>query len=51
MNRVWRKGTYKRTYLARCAVDGVVMAPPAKVEAMYDPENFSLSSSQKFTTK
>ena len=51
MNRVWRKGTYKLTYLARCTIDGVVMAPPAKVESMYDPENFALSSSLKFTTK
>lgn len=51
MDHVWRKGTYNITYLARCTVDGDVMAPPAKVESMYDPENFALSASQKFTTK
>jgi uncharacterized protein YfaS (alpha-2-macroglobulin family) len=51
MDRVWRKGTYKLTYLARCTVDGDVMAPQTKVESMYDPENFALSASQRFSTK
>lgn len=48
MDHVWRKGTYEITYLARCTVAGEVTAPPAKVESMYDPENFALSASQKF---
>jgi uncharacterized protein YfaS (alpha-2-macroglobulin family) len=51
MDHVWRKGTYNITYLARCTVGGDVNTPPAKVESMYDPENFALSASQKFTTK
>lgn len=51
MDHVRRKGTYNITYLARCTVDGDVMAPPSKVESMYDPENFALSASQKFSTK
>jgi alpha-2-macroglobulin len=51
MDHVWRKGTYNITYLARCTMDGDVMVPPAKVESMYDPENFALSASVKFATK
>lgn len=51
MDRVWKSGTYEITYLARCTVAGEVTAPPAKVESMYDPENYALSSSQKFETK
>ncbi|QTN33485.1 hypothetical protein HZ994_14550 [Akkermansiaceae bacterium] len=51
MDHVWRKGTYNITYLARCTVDGGVMAPPAKVESMYEPENFALSASQEFSTE
>ena len=51
MDHVWRRGAYNITYLARCTADGDVMAPPAKVESMYDPENFALSASQKFTTR
>ena len=49
MDYVWKRGTYKITYLARCTLSGDVMAPPAKVESMYDPENFALSASQKLT--
>jgi len=50
-DRVWRKGTYDVTYLARCTIAGEVTAPPAKVESMYDPENFALSASRKFTSE
>jgi uncharacterized protein YfaS (alpha-2-macroglobulin family) len=50
-NQVWRKGTYTITYLARCTVPGKVTAPPAKVESMYDPEQFALSASREFTTR
>ncbi len=49
MDHISRKGTYKITYLARCTVSGEVSVPPAKVESMYDPENFALSASQKFS--
>jgi uncharacterized protein YfaS (alpha-2-macroglobulin family) len=51
LDQVWRKGTYTVTYLARCTVPGSATAPPAKVESMYDPENFALSASRTFTTK
>lgn len=51
LDEVWRKGTYTLTYLARCTVAGQATAPPAKVESMYDPENFALSASRVFTTK
>ena len=50
MDRVWRKGTYELTYLARCTIPGEVNVPPAKVESMYDPENYALSASSKFTS-
>jgi len=51
LDQVWRKGTYTVTYLARCTVAGKATAPPAKVEAMYDPENFALSASRVFMTR
>ncbi len=51
LDHVWHKGTYTLTYLARCTVAGQATAPPAKVESMYDPENFALSASRIFTTK
>ncbi|MGJ8643269.1 MAG: alpha-2-macroglobulin family protein [Luteolibacter sp.] len=50
MDRVWRKGTYELTYLARCTIPGEVSVPPAKVESMYDPENYALSASAKFSS-
>ena len=51
LDEVWRKGTYTVTYLARCTLAGQATAPPAKVESMYDPENFALSASRVFTAK
>ncbi len=51
LDQVWRKGTYTVSYLARCTVAGQATAPPAKVESMYDPENFALSASRLFSTK
>jgi uncharacterized protein YfaS (alpha-2-macroglobulin family) len=51
LDRVWRKGTYTLTYLARCTVPGVAMAPPAKAEGMYDPQFHALSASRVFTAK
>jgi uncharacterized protein YfaS (alpha-2-macroglobulin family) len=51
LDHIWRKGTYTVTYLARCTLAGTATAPPAKVESMYDPENFALSASRVFSTK
>lgn len=51
LDQIWRKGTYTLTYLARCTVPGEAMAPPAKVEGMYDPEFYALSASRLFSTK
>jgi uncharacterized protein YfaS (alpha-2-macroglobulin family) len=51
LDEVWRKGTYTLTYLARCTVAGQATAPPAKVESMYDPENFALSASRNFISR
>jgi len=51
LDQIWRRGTYTLTYLARCTVAGEVMAPPAKVEGMYDPEFYALSASRVFSTK
>ncbi len=51
LDHVWRKGTYTVSYLARCTLAGQATAPPAKVESMYDPENFALSASRIFTAK
>jgi uncharacterized protein YfaS (alpha-2-macroglobulin family) len=51
LDEVGHKGTYTLTYLARCTLAGQATAPPAKVESMYDPENFALSASRVFTTK
>ncbi|MBC8128177.1 MAG: hypothetical protein H8M99_13635, partial [Gloeobacteraceae cyanobacterium ES-bin-144] len=51
IDQVWRKGTYTVTYLARCTLGGQATAPPAKVESMYDPENFALSASRVFIAK
>ena len=51
LDEVWHKGTYTLTYLARCTLAGQATAAPAKVESMYDPENFALSASRVFTTK
>jgi uncharacterized protein YfaS (alpha-2-macroglobulin family) len=43
-----QSGTYTVTYLARCTLPGAAVAPPAKVEAMYDPRKFALSASRNF---
>ena len=51
LDEVSHKGTYTLTYLARCTLAGQATAPPAKVESMYDPENFALSASRMFSTK
>ena len=40
-----RGGSHSLSYLARVTSAGEAIAPPAKVEAMYDPQSFALSSS------
>ena len=51
LDHISRKGTYTVTYLARCTLAGQATAPPAKVESMYNPENFALSASRVFTSR
>ena len=51
LDHIRRKGTYTVTYLARCTLAGQAIAPPAKVESMYDPENFALSASRVFNAQ
>jgi len=48
LDEVWQKGTYSLSYLARCTLAGQAIAPQAKVESMYDPENVALSASRVF---
>jgi uncharacterized protein YfaS (alpha-2-macroglobulin family) len=43
-----QSGSYTLTYLARCTLPGTAVAPPAKVEAMYDPRKVALSASRNF---
>jgi alpha-2-macroglobulin len=45
---VWGGTRKKITYLARCTMEGKAVAPPAKVESMYDPNNTALSASREF---
>src|SRR5690606_33243463 len=51
LDHIARRGTYTLTYLARCTLAGETTAPPAKVEAMYNPEQFALTASQIFTAR
>lgn len=51
LDHIGRKGTYTVTYLARCTLAGQAVAPPAKVESMYNPENFALSASRVFISR
>ncbi|MGB6220424.1 alpha-2-macroglobulin family protein [Haloferula sp.] len=48
LDRAWRNDTKTLTYLARVTLSGQALAPPAKVESMYDPENLALSASREF---
>ena len=45
------KGKFQVQYLARVVAAGDVMAPPARIEMMYDPARFGLSPSQRVITK
>ncbi|MEM9280849.1 MAG: alpha-2-macroglobulin family protein [Verrucomicrobiota bacterium] len=46
-----REGDYTVQYLARVVAPGEVTAPPAKIEAMYEPQRFGLSGSERITAK
>ena len=48
LDRGWRNDTKTLVYLARVTQSGQAIAPPAKVESMYDPENLALSASRTF---
>ena len=48
LNRSWGNRSEKLSYLARVTASGEVAAPPAKVEAMYDPDTYGLSSTGSF---
>ncbi|GAA5495086.1 alpha-2-macroglobulin [Rubritalea halochordaticola] len=50
LNRSWRGRTDSVSYLARITAEGEVHAPPAKVEAMYDPSKYALSGARTITT-
>ncbi|MEX2580166.1 MAG: alpha-2-macroglobulin family protein [Verrucomicrobiales bacterium] len=43
---VFRPGDYAIQYLARVVAPGEVTAPPAKIEAMYEPQRFGLSGTE-----
>lgn len=47
-DRIWRAGRTEISYLARCTMEGKAIAPPAKVESMYNPDNTALSASREF---
>ena len=49
-DRIPSGGKFTLSYLARVIADGNTIAPPAKVEAMYEPENYGLSASQQIDT-
>ncbi|MEM6916092.1 MAG: alpha-2-macroglobulin family protein, partial [Verrucomicrobiota bacterium] len=44
---VFRSGDYSLQYLARVVAPGQVTAPPAKIEAMYEPQRFGLSGTER----
>lgn len=44
------KGKYAIRYLARVIAEGDTIAPPAKIEAMYQPDKYGLSPSQRLRT-
>jgi len=50
INYADRSGQQTLEYYARVTSAGNAVAPPAKVEAMYDPQSFALSASQAFQT-
>lgn len=47
----WRPGRYSVTYSARVIAEGDVIAPPARIEAMYAPEINGLSATQRLRAR
>jgi uncharacterized protein YfaS (alpha-2-macroglobulin family) len=45
------RGKFRLDYLARVVAAGDVMAPPARIEMMYDPARFGHSASQRVLTR
>ena len=50
LDRVYKRGSYKLSYHARVTSAGEAVAPPAKIEAMYDPQSYALTASRTFKT-
>ncbi len=48
---IFRSGDYTLQYLARVTAPGDVTAPPAKIEAMYEPKRFGLSGTESISAK
>ncbi len=44
------KGKFALSYLARVIAEGDTIAPPARIEAMYQPDKFGLSATQRVIT-
>ncbi|NNE90881.1 MAG: hypothetical protein HKN23_04475, partial [Verrucomicrobiales bacterium] len=47
----YRAGDYRIQYLARVISSGEVTAPPAKIEAMYEPHRYGLSGTVRIKSK
>jgi alpha-2-macroglobulin len=45
-----QKGKFQLRYLARVIAEGDTLAPPAKIEAMYQPDKYGLSPTQHLRT-
>ncbi|MGC3992196.1 MAG: alpha-2-macroglobulin family protein [Chthoniobacteraceae bacterium] len=45
-----QKGVFELKYLARVIAEGDVIAPPARIEAMYEPDHYGLSEIQQVQT-
>ncbi|MGI8602437.1 MAG: alpha-2-macroglobulin family protein [Verrucomicrobiales bacterium] len=50
-DEIWTPGKYEIRYLARVAAEGNATAPPAKIEAMYDPDRYGLSGSELISAR
>ncbi len=46
-DNIYGAGDYSLQYLARITAPGQVTAPPAKIEAMYEPQRFGLSGTER----
>ena len=50
-DRIYRPGDYRIQYMARVVAPGRSIAPPAKIEAMYEPERFGLSGTETLSAR